>query len=81
MKSFFSLVLSAILTLNISCLGLFQNITSFYLNTSMVDELSSEVDLDITSKSAILIEAETGRILYEKNSDEKLKPASVFWLN
>ncbi len=77
MKSFFTLVLSAILTLNISCLSLFQNISSFYLNTSMVDELSSEVDLGITSKSAILIEAETGRVLYEKNSDERLKPASV----
>ena len=28
-------------------------------------------------KSAVLIEAETGRVLYEQNADEALPPASV----
>ena len=34
-------------------------------------------DLGITSKSAILMEAKTGKIIYEKNPDEQLRPASV----
>ena len=33
--------------------------------------------LDIRAKSAILMEPETGEILYESNSDEKLPPASI----
>ena len=32
---------------------------------------------EIKAKSAILINADTGRILYEKNSHEKLYPASM----
>lgn len=42
--------------------------------------VSKEVDKDILSlkaKSAILIESSTGKILYEKNSHEKLAPASM----
>lgn len=34
-------------------------------------------ELDLTAKSSILIEASTGEILSEKNSDEKLAPASM----
>ncbi len=33
--------------------------------------------LDIKAKSAILMEAKTGKILYEDNADEKLAPASI----
>ncbi len=35
------------------------------------------IDLGITSKSAILIDAKSGKIIYEKNSDMELAPASV----
>lgn len=34
-------------------------------------------ELKITAPSAILLEKETGRVIYEKNADEKLEPASV----
>lgn len=34
-------------------------------------------DLNIQAKSAVLMEASTGKILYEQNSHEKLPPASV----
>lgn len=34
-------------------------------------------DLDIQSTSAILMEATTGQIIYEKNSDEQVHPASI----
>lgn len=34
-------------------------------------------NIDITAKSAILLEGSTGEILYEKNKDEQLRPASI----
>ncbi|MGB8453786.1 MAG: D-alanyl-D-alanine carboxypeptidase family protein [Anaerocolumna sp.] len=33
--------------------------------------------MNITSTSAVLIEGSTGSVIYEKNKDEKLKPASI----
>ena len=33
--------------------------------------------IDVNAKSAILVEASTGKVLYEKNADEALPPASV----
>jgi len=40
--------------------------------TAMVD-----TQLDISSASAVLIEGSTGTVIYEKNKDERLKPASI----
>ncbi len=37
----------------------------------------SEEELSIGAPAAILIERETGTVLYEKNADERLSPASV----
>lgn len=39
--------------------------------------VKAEEDLAKNSKSAILIEASTGKVLYEKNADEKMPPASM----
>ncbi|HWT75888.1 MAG TPA: D-alanyl-D-alanine carboxypeptidase family protein [Mobilitalea sp.] len=36
-----------------------------------------DAQLDITSPSAVVIEGSTGTIIYEKNKDEQLRPASV----
>lgn len=36
-----------------------------------------DVQLNITSPSAVLIEGSTGMIIYEKNKDERLRPASI----
>ena len=38
---------------------------------------SAAVELDVGGKSALLMDAATGTILYEKNAHEKLSPASV----
>ena len=38
---------------------------------------ATEIDLSKNSKSSILIEQSTGKILYEKNKDEKRSPASM----
>lgn len=48
-------------------------IASFILFTSKVFAL----DLAPSAKSAILIEASTGKVLFEKNADEALAPASM----
>lgn len=41
------------------------------------EESKNEVDMDIQSKSVVLMDAGTGKVLYEKNKDEKLPLASV----
>ena len=46
--------------------------------TESVDKpMADKVDLSLDCKSAILMEASTGTILYEQNPDEALPPASV----
>lgn len=44
--------------------------------SSTVNSIDSE-ELNITADYAILIEAATGRVIYEKNADEKAYPAST----
>lgn len=84
MKHIFSAILSVILSIN-TLLGAYnyqdkpisqETMTVLSTQTDSTPEDNS-VDLGITSKSAILIEVNSGKILYEKNSTEELKPASV----
>lgn len=44
---------------------------------SVIFANNQDSKLDIVSKSAILMDASTGKVLYEKNSHDKLPPASV----
>lgn len=44
---------------------------------AVLEEVNNESTLAERAKSAILIDAETGKILFEKNSHEKLAPASM----
>ncbi len=44
---------------------------------STVTDAVIGTQLDIKAKSAILMEVNTGKILYEQNADEKLPPASI----
>ncbi|TCN22978.1 D-alanyl-D-alanine carboxypeptidase family protein [Mesobacillus foraminis] len=50
-------------------------ITSLFSTSTLANE--GRAQLADESSSAILIERDTGRILYEKNSNEKLPPASM----
>ena len=43
----------------------------------MCNVTASEIDLAKNAKSAILVESTTGKILFEKNKDEKRSPASM----
>ena len=46
-------------------------------NTVFAKDYPNINDLGLTSKSAVLMEADTGAVIYEQNSHEKLPPASV----
>ncbi len=54
---------TAMVVLLLVCLSLFHNV--------------SAAQPEISSRAAVLIDAETGQILFEKNKDEKLYPASI----
>lgn len=49
----------------------------FALNISALNTLSQSDSLNLTSQSAVLMEPTTGTVIYEKNSHERLRPASV----
>ena len=61
-------------------ISLFMSLTVSAETSSERGELTDEStkdSLNLTCKSAILLEANTGTVLYEKNADEALPPASV----
>jgi D-alanyl-D-alanine carboxypeptidase (penicillin-binding protein 5/6) len=59
------------------CLALF--IQSFTFSTAIMQGYAAEKETDLTpeAKSSILMDMDTGTILFEKNSDQKLPPASI----
>lgn len=66
--------------LNTYSFGIYSTIPVWSENAATIEvntEPTTENFLNIESESAILIEATTGKILYEKNSHEQLRPASV----
>ena len=58
-------------------LCLFFLFPAFLVPASAVNSEPAGIFSDIDAKSAILMEASTGRVLFEKNADEPLPPASV----
>ena len=42
-----------------------------------VFSIGAEAEIEVEAKSVILMEAQSGRVLYEENADEPLPPASV----
>ncbi len=64
---------SAIITTIILVLNIVLN-TNSSINSVLAKE---NQNINITSTSAVLMEATTGQIIYEKNSKEKLRPASI----
>ena len=54
------------------------DITDIEVPLSEVTETSAVgTTLEIKAKSAVLLEPNTGKILYEQNADEQLPPASI----
>lgn len=58
--------------------GLLSPVSCCKIASAVPDSTSGEVSpLDITAKAAVLIENSSGRILYEKEKDKELIPASI----
>lgn len=58
-------------------LGILFFTNSFHLDIYAQDTKDENSSLEILAKSSILIEATSGKVLFENNPDEKLPPASV----
>ena len=54
-----------------------KNIVLIFIAVLVLTLSATASELELNSKSACLMEASTGRILYEINADERLEPASV----
>ena len=59
------------------CLVMVSVLLAFSFPRANVDATNSVPEFDLDCKSAILIEASTGQVLYEKDADMALPPASV----
>lgn len=85
MKKIVSLFLSLILILSFSVSVWAKTVSTEYANADLDVPLENNTQanvpvgerLNINAKSAILMEYNTGKVLYEMNSDEKLAPASI----
>jgi len=70
-----SLILNLLLPITITARG--ENTTPETTGEAIMVTAMVNAQIDITSTSAVLLEGSTGEIIYEKNKDEKLKPASI----
>ena len=74
------LLFSILIFINQSfCYGTYLTIPTWNENTGTTEVNAEAADnfLNIEAESAILIEQNTGKVLYEKNANEQLRPASV----
>ena len=53
------------------------SLTLFISNIIYIPRTTAKAALSIDSKTAVLIENNSGRILYEKNKDKEMIPASI----
>ena len=82
-KLFIAVIIFSIIITPISSLSytdssyIWSNFDSLSSVSSSSDNLIKETKLDLACESAILIDQSTGKVLYEQNSHEQLRPASV----
>ncbi|MDD3404231.1 MAG: D-alanyl-D-alanine carboxypeptidase [Hespellia sp.] len=80
MKIWLAILLSGMLIWNPLYVNTTTNIQSVMRQENEQEENAEsgqEGEIDIGAPSALLMEASTGKVVYEKNADEKLPPASV----
>ena len=78
----FTAFIAIVTLLQLGVFRLFAESTAFYAKNGEILPIYEAFENptgspELTCKSAILMEAETGKILYSKNADEALPPASV----
>ena len=81
MKRIICLTLSFLFILSpITSLAIFEDVDSIPTWSDSIEtfaQIQNKVELNLDSESAILMDENTGTILYTKNEHEKLRPASV----
>ncbi len=75
MKRFGIFLLIICLVINICVAGKYVSAEENKSTSSNVE--STGANIDISSKSAVLMEGSTGEVIYAKNENEKLRPASI----
>lgn len=76
MKRFLALMVSLVLCVT-DVYAMPESEEILYEETSAEAEKAASQELEISTPSAILMEASTGKVIYEKAADEQLPPASV----
>ena len=82
-KLFIAVIIFSIIITPISSLAytdssyIWSNFDSLSSVSSSSDNSIKDTKLDLACESAILIDQSTGKVLYEQNSHEQLRPASV----
>ena len=84
-SSLYTLIITILLLLSVIGTSVFTTCPIAYAFSSTGRSLcfkknsatSDHTELDITAKAAVLIENDSGRILYEKSKDTELIPASI----
>ena len=69
--------IAIVMMLIFSSVAFLNNVSASEMIEGGDDSVASSISLDIKAKSAILMEAKTGKILYEQNANESLPPASI----
>ena len=79
MKKIISLIICLVLVLNFASTSISASVDEDINNNSngTVTETEKANSLEINAKSAVLMDAETGMVLYMKNASDALPPASV----
>ncbi|MCK4261164.1 MAG: D-alanyl-D-alanine carboxypeptidase [Halanaerobiales bacterium] len=52
-------------------------ISMIFILMFLINSMALAAEFDISAKSAILVDAKTGQVLFDKDSDKKLPPASI----
>lgn len=63
----------------VACLLVFTVLSILMMPAAFAEETKAQKSVDLTpnARSAVLIDADSGTVIYDKNSDEKLPPASI----
>jgi len=61
----------------VTILAIILTLAALSINATCVDDIAYQADLSLNCVSAVLMEAETGAVLYEQNPDQAMPPASV----
>lgn len=61
----------------VTVLAIILTLAALSINATCVDDIAYQADLSLNCVSAVLMEAETGAVLYEQNPDQAMPPASV----